>query len=71
MTYVTSANTIEIDLADRIASAFQGLFADYAKSRLVARTARELNALSTRDLADLGISRNNIKTVAYEAVYNA
>ncbi len=71
MTYVTSANTIEIDFADRISSTFKGLFADYAKSRLARRTIRELSVLSTRELDDLGIARTNIKAIAYEAAFNA
>ena len=64
MTYVTSVNTIEIDFADRIASVFKGLFADFAQARLARRTARELNALTTHELDDLGIARNDIKAIA-------
>ena len=71
MTYVNSANTIEIDFADRIASVFQGLFGDFVKSRLARQTARELNALSTRELDDLGIARKEIKSIAKAAAFNA
>ncbi|MGR3291567.1 MAG: DUF1127 domain-containing protein [Paracoccaceae bacterium] len=69
MTYITAVNTIEIDFADRISSAFQGLFTDLVKSRLVRKTVRELNALSTRELDDLGMARKDIKAVAQRAVF--
>jgi len=69
MTYVTSVNTIEIDFADRIAASFKGLFSNIAKARIAARTARVLNALSTRELDDLGVARKDIKVVAKRAAY--
>lgn len=71
MTYVNTVNTIEIDFADRIASVFQGLFADFSKSRLAHKTARVLNSLSTRELDDLGIARKDIKAVATRAAFAA
>lgn len=33
------------------------------------RTLRELNSLTDRDLADLGISRSQIRALAQEAAY--
>jgi uncharacterized protein YjiS (DUF1127 family) len=33
-------------------------------------TVRELRSLSNRELADLGLSRSNISSVAYEHAYN-
>jgi uncharacterized protein YjiS (DUF1127 family) len=33
------------------------------------KTVRELQELSNRDLADLGIHRSAIKSIAYEAAY--
>jgi uncharacterized protein YjiS (DUF1127 family) len=69
MTYVTSVNTIEIDFADRISSTFQGLFADLKHAFVARRTARILNALSTRALDDLGVARNDIKNVATRAAF--
>lgn len=41
-------------------------FADY---REYSRTYNELNALSDRELTDLGISRVSVRDVAYDAVY--
>ncbi len=69
MTYVGTVNTIEIDLANRIASAFRGIVSNFAKSIMARRTARELSALSTRELDDLGISRASISSVATKAAF--
>ena len=46
-----------------------GLRADYAKWRVYRNTIAELAALSNRDLADLGLSRSMISSVAHEAAY--
>ncbi len=70
MTYVGTVNTIEIDLANRIALAFRGIVGDIAKSMVARRTARELAALSNRELDDLGISRGQISLVATKAAFN-
>ncbi len=43
----------------------------YAKRRLYKRTINELSSLSSRDLADLGISRSMIKSIAIETAYGA
>jgi uncharacterized protein YjiS (DUF1127 family) len=42
--------------------------ADY---RLYRRTLGELEALSERELADLGISRLSVRQIAYDSVYGA
>lgn len=39
--------------------------------RLYRQTVRELNALSPRELADLGINRSMIRRLAHEAAYGA
>lgn len=41
----------------------------WSRYRLYTRTLNELNALSTRELADIGISRSMITRLAYEAAY--
>jgi uncharacterized protein YjiS (DUF1127 family) len=52
-----------------------GLFARLrqavAAHRVYLETRSELNALTDRELADLGISRLNIADVAYQAAYAA
>ena len=40
-----------------------------ARRAVYAQTVRELNALTDRELADLGIARASITTVAREAAY--
>lgn len=41
----------------------------FSRYRVFARTQAELNALSARELDDLGISRSMITRLAYEAAY--
>lgn len=60
----------------RASGLFAGVFetlaslrAAWDRSRVYVRTYNELNALSTRELADLGISRSMISRLAYEAAY--
>ena len=69
MTYVGTVNTIEIDFANRIASAFQGVVGNIVKSFQAYRTVRELSALSTRELDDLGIGRGQIRAIATNAAF--
>jgi len=58
-----------LGLGDRIASALSSI-KDAARRRAVYRqTLRELNALSARDLHDLGIHKSMIGRIAREAAY--
>lgn len=45
------------------------LRARWARWRLYRRTIRELSELNDMDLADIGMSRAGIRTVAWHAVY--
>lgn len=45
------------------------LSARFARYRLYRRTVNELNSLTGRELADLGLHRSMIKRVAYQASY--
>lgn len=56
-------------LRDRMNARIGVLRADYAKWRVYRNTVAELAALSNRDLADLGLSRSMISTIAHEAAY--
>jgi uncharacterized protein YjiS (DUF1127 family) len=42
-----------------------------ARRAVYRQTLRELNDLSNRDLADLGLNRGVIRSVAYEAAWGA
>lgn len=59
--------------AQALAAQGQGLvsrLADaLARRRVYKRTYAELSALSTRELADLGITRSMISRLSYEAAY--
>lgn len=50
-----------------------GFFADlgarYARYRTYRTTVAELDQLSDRELRDLGISKANIRSIAYQAAY--
>ncbi|MCW1932578.1 DUF1127 domain-containing protein [Pararhodobacter zhoushanensis] len=69
MAYASTQQTRGFGLFGQIASAFGSLSAAWTRSRVYVRTYNELNALTTRELADLGISRSMITRLAYEAAY--
>ncbi|MFP3383672.1 DUF1127 domain-containing protein [Tritonibacter sp. SIMBA_163] len=47
----------------------QGAREKFAQYRVYRETLNELNALSGRELADLGLNRSMLKRVAIEAAY--
>lgn len=70
MAYVNvTSRAATVSLADR----FSGLLAQVkvmiARRAVYNQTVRELNVLTDRELADLGLSRYDIETVAREAAY--
>ena len=69
MAFVNQTRPATHTLAERF-DTFRANFAEASAKRAVFRkTIHELDALSNRDLADLGIHRSTIKAVAYEAAY--
>ncbi|WP_198590246.1 DUF1127 domain-containing protein [Paracoccus zhejiangensis] len=48
-----------------------GIQESRARNAVYRQTVRELNALTARDLADLGIHRSMISRIAREAAYGA
>lgn len=67
MTYNTETGFASISLGQRFET-WRADWAEKAAKRKVYRaTFHELNALSDRDLADLGLHRSMIKNVAWEA----
>lgn len=52
-----------------VRSAVSALQERLAKRSVYATTVRELQSLSNRELADLGISRSSISSIAYEHAY--
>lgn len=69
MAYVTGARGGSVGLTDRIAGMARELADRWRRYRVFRETMRELEALSDRDLADLGIHRSQIASIAREAAY--
>ena len=67
MTYVNQ--TAPLTAGRGIGATFGEWRAAYAKHRIFRRTLRELDALTDRELNDLGLSRSMIRSAAHEAVY--
>lgn len=69
MTYNTDTGFAGFTLGQRV-EAFRAALAEKAEKRKVYRTTMtELQSLSNRDLADLGLSRSMIPNIAFEAAY--
>ncbi len=63
-------NTVQSSaLMARIGFALRGFGESIIKAHQFRITVRELSALSSRELADLGLDRSNIISVAHESVY--
>jgi uncharacterized protein YjiS (DUF1127 family) len=62
-------NVAQNKVLDRVNSLIAGFRDKSARRRVFRETFRELNALSTRELNDLGIARSEIRRVAYHAAY--
>lgn len=58
-----------ISLSDRIAGFRAELAERRAKYAVYRRTLEELSQLGDRELADLGVHRSSIKSIAAEAAY--
>lgn len=69
MAYISTTRTGHPGLADRLAGLVNSVKQAMQRRRIFNQTARELNALSSRDLADLGIHRSMITRIALEAAY--
>ncbi|EPX81223.1 DUF1127 domain-containing protein [Litoreibacter arenae] len=68
MAYTTSIRTAPT-LIERLVAFKNDLAERHAKYRVYRTTLNELQTLSDRELADLGLSPSNVKSVAYEAAY--
>lgn len=69
MAYITDTRTSGITLAQRFTTLRENFVAARAKRKIYSTTVSELENLSHRELADLGLSRSMIKTIALEAAY--
>lgn len=69
MAYVNTTRIAKAGWADRLVALIAGARDAYAKRRIYVQTVGELNKLTDRELADLGISRLSINEVAHVAAY--
>ncbi|HSF92888.1 MAG TPA: DUF1127 domain-containing protein [Paracoccaceae bacterium] len=69
MAYVTNTQIAPSNVFGALANFFAAAAEKLAARREFKRTVAELQALSGRELADLGLSRSEITRVALEAAY--
>jgi uncharacterized protein YjiS (DUF1127 family) len=69
MAYVNSTSSARPSFGDRLAALITVTREASVRRALYRRTVTELEALSDRDLRDLGMARSNIRSVAEAAAY--
>lgn len=69
MAFLTDTFSVQSTMGDKIAALWAQLVDANAKRVVFKTTVRELNALSGRELADLGVHRSMIRRIAMEAAY--
>lgn len=69
MAYAAHASFAQPSRARRSPGLISALKTAFAQRRLYSRTIEELQGLTDRELADLGLSRLSIAQVAHEAAY--
>lgn len=69
MAYVNTVANVDAGIVARLVAAYKTVGERFARYNTYRNTVIELNALSGRELADLGVSRANIRAIAYKAAY--
>lgn len=69
MAYVNSSRTASLGIAERALNIVKSVRTAIERRRVYNQTVRELRALSSRELADLGLHPSMITRVALEAAY--
>ncbi|MEC3861961.1 DUF1127 domain-containing protein [Mesobacterium sp. TK19101] len=69
MAYATHTTIYQSGLVARFAALTACWRAESARRKVYRTTLRELRSLTSRDLADLGLSRSMLSSLAYEAAY--
>lgn len=69
MAYVNNSRAASPVIPEGVGGFFKSIRVAFERRAVFARTVRELNALTDRELADLGISRFSIRDVAAQAAY--
>ena len=68
MTYITHASN-NVNLFTMVSRIGANIMKSISDHRAFLRTRSELENLSTRELADVGITKGDIKRIAHEAAY--
>jgi uncharacterized protein YjiS (DUF1127 family) len=69
MAFASGIRGVETGIADRMAAVAAQIRDRWRRHRVYRETVRELGGLGERDLADLGIHRSQIRSIAAEAAY--
>lgn len=69
MAFINISRSATPSLADRFPGFLADVKAMLARRAIYNQTVRELDALTNRELADLGIDRSEISALAREAAY--
>ncbi len=69
MAFVNTTRFTQISFLSRVLAMTSGITAALRQRQVYLSTLHELNSLSDRDLADLGIHRACLGDIAYEAAY--
>lgn len=69
MAYATQTLTLSAGISARISAVVAQVKDSWARRSVYKTTVNELSTLSNRELADLGLSRSMIRSIAYEAAY--
>lgn len=70
MAYMTTTRgAVRTDIPGRLLALFANAKTRMAQYRTFRRTMNELNALTDRELADLGINRSMIHSISHDAAY--
>ena len=69
MAYVTFIRGFEANFVNRVLAFIENYRESRQRYGAYKQTVRELNALTDRDLHDLGLARSSIEAVAMDAAY--
>lgn len=69
MAYASVSRAAPGGIAERLVALLKTIKTSISRRQKYQTTLRELNALTDRELADLGIHRSLIATIAHEAAY--
>lgn len=69
MAILNATRSPALGLGDRLVALLAQAKSAYQRNALYRQTLRELNVLTERELADLGIHRSQIRLIATEAAY--